>query len=86
MQARSQGARQPRFHLDNVLAQLDTWLPGIRRMHPDQPLGDVVRVLNRRYAARWSVERLRGTISWLIAEGILEANLLDRAPPRARRR
>ena len=34
-------------HLDSVLAQLDTWLPTVRRMRPAQPWGDVVRVLNR---------------------------------------
>ena len=34
-------------HLDGVLAQLDTWLPTVRRMRPAQPWGDVVRVLNR---------------------------------------
>ena len=33
-------------HLDGVLAQLDTWLPTVRRMRPDQPWGDVVRVPN----------------------------------------
>ena len=34
-------------HLDGVLAQPDSWLPTVRRMRPDQPWGDVVRVLNR---------------------------------------
>jgi DNA invertase Pin-like site-specific DNA recombinase len=33
-------------HLDGVLAQLDQWLPTVRRMRPNQPWGDVVRVLN----------------------------------------
>ena len=31
-------------HLKGVLARLDTWLPTVRRMRPDQPWGDVVRV------------------------------------------
>src|ERR1700692_730333 len=31
-------------HLDRVLEQLDSWLPTVRRLRPDQPLGDVVRV------------------------------------------
>ena len=34
-------------HLDSILAQLDAWLPIVRRMRPVQPWGDVVRVLNR---------------------------------------
>jgi hypothetical protein len=68
-------------HLDVVLAQLDSWLPTVRRMRPDQPWGDVVRVLNRGNDATWTVERLRRTVRRLVLEGILEANLLDRARP-----
>jgi hypothetical protein len=37
--------------------------------------------LNRGQAAQWTVERLRRTVRRLVAEGILEANLLERAPP-----
>ena len=67
-------------HLDSVLAQLDTWLPTVRRLRPAQPWGHVVRVLNRITASTWTVERLRRTVLRLVAEGIVEANLLDRAP------
>ena len=67
-------------HLDGVLAQLDTWLPTVRRMRPAQPWGDVVRVLNRITASTWTVERLRRTVRRLVSEGIVEAKLLDRAP------
>ena len=66
-------------HLDGVLAQLDSWLPIVRRMRPGQPWGDVVRVLNRGQASRWTVERLRRTVRRLVTEGLLEANLLGRA-------
>ena len=48
-------------HLDGVLEQLDSWLPTVRRMRPDQPWGDVARVLNRGNGATWTVERLRRT-------------------------
>jgi hypothetical protein len=41
-----------------------------------------VRVLNQRPgAAVWTAERLRRTVRRLAAEGIVEANLLDRARP-----
>ena len=49
-------------------------------MRPAQPWGDVVRVLNRTTEATWTVERLRRTVRRLVAEGIVEAKLLDRAP------
>jgi hypothetical protein len=48
-------------------------------MRPEQPWGDVVRVLNRDKAHTWTVERLRRTVRRLAAEGIVEAKLLDRA-------
>ncbi len=66
-------------HLDGVLAQLDVWLPTVRRMRPDQPWGDVARVLNRGHDAVWTVERLRRTVKRLADEGIVEAELLGRA-------
>lgn len=68
-------------HLEGVLAQLDTWLPTVRRMRPEQPWGDVVKVLNRGQATTWTMERLRRTVRRLADEGIVEASLLDRARP-----
>ena len=68
-------------HLNGVLAGLDEWLPTVRRMRPTQPWGDVVRVLNRIAETKWTTERLRRTVRRLAAEGIVEANLLDRARP-----
>jgi len=68
-------------HLESVLTRLDTWLPTVRQMRPDQPWGDVVRVLNREQVTNWTVERLRRTVRRLVAEGIIEPSLLDRARP-----
>jgi DNA invertase Pin-like site-specific DNA recombinase len=74
-------ARRDAAHLAGVLAQLDGWLPTVRRTRPDQPWGDVARVLNHGPAAGWTVERLRRTVWRLAAEGIIEARLLDGARP-----
>ncbi|MGH7112650.1 MAG: recombinase family protein, partial [Stellaceae bacterium] len=68
-------------YLDGVLAQLDSWLPTVRRMRPDQPWGDVVRILNRGQREAWTVERLRRTVRRLVSEGLVEAALLERARP-----
>ena len=68
-------------HLESILARLDSWLPTVRQMRPNQPWGDVVRVLNRGQATTWTVERLRRTVQRLANEGIVEASLLDRARP-----
>ena len=78
-------ARRDASHLDAVLAELDSWLPTVRRMRPDHPWGDVVRVLNRasgqNHHRPWTVERLRRTVQRLAAEGIVDDILLTRAPP-----
>jgi DNA invertase Pin-like site-specific DNA recombinase len=74
-------ARRDAAHLEGILARLDAWLPTVRQMRPDQPWGDVVRVLNRGPSASWTVERLRRTVQRLADEGIVEASLLDRARP-----
>src|SRR3954447_1339607 len=66
-------------YLNDILAQLDSWLPTVRRMRPEQPWGDVLRVLNRDTPLPWTVERLRRTVRRLKEEGIVEPRLLDRA-------
>lgn len=74
-------------YLDEVLARMDTWLPIVRRLRPEQPWGDVVRVLNRGQTAvpdhvqakPWTVERLRRTVRRLANEGLVETSLLGRA-------
>ncbi len=85
--ARKLRASRDAKHLDSVLAQLDAWLPTVRRMRPGQPWGDIVRMLNHGQQASsakpevctWTVERLRRTVQRLAREGIVEAELLGRA-------
>jgi DNA invertase Pin-like site-specific DNA recombinase len=67
-------------HLDALLADLDAWLPTVRRMRPDQSWDDVVRVLNRRGSGQsWTAQRLRRAVRRLATEGIVEASLLGSA-------
>jgi len=82
-------ARRDATHLEGILARLDAWLPIVRRLRPDHPWGDVVRVLKRApvfasgqaLCRPWIVERLRRTVRRLAAEGVVEAGLLARARP-----
>ncbi|MBV8282379.1 MAG: recombinase family protein [Candidatus Eremiobacteraeota bacterium] len=67
-------------HLNAVLGHLDEWLPTVRRMRPAQPWGDIVRVLNRVAGIPWTSERLRRTVRRLVAEKIVEPELLDPSP------
>lgn len=63
-----------------VLATMDRWLPTVRRMRPDSPWDDVVRVLNQDSAAPWTVERLRRAVRRAVRERLADARLLQRAP------
>ncbi len=76
---RRMAAARDAAHLDGVLAQLDRWLPTVRRMRPAQPWGDVVRVLNGSQSTNWTVERQRRTVGRLVKEGLAEPELLGRA-------
>jgi len=64
--------------LNGILAQLDSWLPTVRRMRPEQPWGDVVRVLNRDTPLPWTVERLRRTAQPRRGEAGADLHALDR--------
>lgn len=77
-------ARQARnkTHMESVFARMDSWLPTVRRLRPEKRWDDVVRVLNSVGGVGWTAERLRRTVRRLVAEGIVERSLLDRAPRR----
>jgi DNA invertase Pin-like site-specific DNA recombinase len=68
-------------YLEKLGSQLDTWLPTVRRMRPDYPWGDVVRILNQDTGASWTAAHLRRVVQKLVAEGLAEPELLDRAKP-----
>ena len=63
-----------------IQAAMNDWLPTVRRMRPDHPWDDVVRVLNQK-GARWTPERLRRAVKWLVAERLADSALLTRASP-----
>jgi hypothetical protein len=63
-----------------LLSSMDAWLPTVRRMRPDHPWEDVVRVLNMKRPARlWTVERLRRSVRRLVKEHLVEPHLIERA-------
>lgn len=77
-------AREARnkVHLEQILVDIDRWLPTVRKHRPERPWGDVVRVLNAGGMKKWTAERLRRTVKRLAMEGIVERTLLDRTPRR----
>lgn len=62
------------------------WVPLVRRLRPDMPWQDVVRVINSRLPPgrpAWTVERLTRATRRYVRDGLLEAALLARAAPAA---
>lgn len=71
-------------YLATLLTGVDTWLPIVRRMRPDQAWGDVVGSLNARGGTLdgklWTAERLRRSVRRLVREGLADHKLLGRMP------
>lgn len=57
------------------------WLPIVRRMRPDHTWDDIARFLKQR-GLNWTPERLRRAVKWMVAEGMADAALLRKSPPR----
>ena len=57
------------------------WLPIVRRMRPDHTWDDIARFLKDR-GLNWTPERLRRAFKWMVAEGMADAALLRKSPPR----
>lgn len=64
-----------------IRATMDEWLPTVRRLRPDHPWEDVVRMLRQKGQA-WTPERLRRATKWLVKEHLADATLLKKSPPR----
>jgi hypothetical protein len=57
------------------------WLPTVRRMRPDHTWSDIARVLKQR-GLDWTPERLLRAVTWMVTEGMADASLLRKSPPR----
>lgn len=64
-----------------VQATANQWMPTIRRMRSDHTWDDIARVLNQK-GFDWTPERLRRAVRWMVSEGMADAALLKKSPPR----
>lgn len=80
--AKTTAARNRRYVAD-LVASMDAWMPTVRRLRPDRPWGDVVRVLNATTPTPWTPEKLRRAVRRLVRERLADPSLLGRAPPKA---
>lgn len=74
-------AAQKAAYGERIQATANQWLPTVRRMRPDHTWDDIARVLKQR-GLDWTPERLRRAVKWLVSEGLTDAGLLKKSPPR----
>jgi DNA invertase Pin-like site-specific DNA recombinase len=72
-------AAREKVYLDELIASADRWMPTVRRMRPQHPWDDVVRVLADRGQA-WTVARLRRAVGKLVSQHMADPALLRPAP------
>ena len=74
-------AAQKAAYGKRIQATVNQWLPTVRRMRPDHTWDDIARVLKQR-GLKWTPERLRRAVKWLVSEHLADASLLRKSPPR----
>ncbi|MFC5387069.1 recombinase family protein [Aquamicrobium segne] len=74
-------AAQKAAYGTRIQATADQWLPTVKRLRPDHTWDDIARVLKQR-GLDWTPERLRRAVKWMVAEGMADAALLRKSPPR----
>ncbi|TMU86282.1 recombinase family protein [Brucella haematophila] len=74
-------AAQKAAYGTRIQATANQWLPTVKRMRPDHTWDDIARVLKQR-GFDWTPERLRRAVKWMISEGMTDAALLRKSPPR----
>jgi hypothetical protein len=75
-----------RQHVGALMAGMDAWLPTVRAMRPAASWARVARSLGRTGSPDrpWTAERLARAVRALVAEGVVEKELLRAAAPRRR--
>jgi DNA invertase Pin-like site-specific DNA recombinase len=71
-------ARHAAF-LERLGESAQDWVPEVRRLRPHLPWADVLRVVNAR-SGGWTEARLKRAARAYVAEGLLPAEVLSRAP------
>ncbi len=79
---RKVAAARDETYFNQLNATAEEWVPQVRRLRPDMPWEDLVRVINGqlpRGRLEWTVERLTRAAKRYVRDGLLEPHLLVRA-------
>ena len=78
-------AARAEAHFEKLNASAPHWVPLVRRLRPQLPWEDVLRLINAQLPSeerRWRVERLIRAVRTYIRDGFLPETVLGRAPRR----
>jgi DNA invertase Pin-like site-specific DNA recombinase len=71
-------------YLNKLNSSAEQWVPIVKRLRPDQPWEDVIKIVNvaLRNAGKktWSIDRLKRAAKRYVREGHMDASVLNKAP------
>jgi DNA invertase Pin-like site-specific DNA recombinase len=82
---RKVAAARAAAHFEKLTASAPHWVPLVRRLRPQMPWEDVLRLVNAQLpegARPWRIERLMRAVRAYIRDGLLPEAVLGRAPRR----
>lgn len=79
--------QRDRHYLAGLLSTMDAWIPKVRALRPAHSWEQVARALGRLGSPDrpWTADRLARAVRRLVAEGLVEPALIQRAPRKAPR-
>jgi len=73
-------------YVTRLIDSMETFMPTVRKLRPNQPWSAVAAAVTLATGKTWTTKRLRRSVRRLMAEGVVDKNLMGRSPPRRRRR
>lgn len=73
-------------YVTRLIDSMETFMPTVRKMRPGKPWPEVATAVNRATGTTWTIKRLRQSVRRLVAEGLVDREIMGRsARPRRRR-
>ena len=73
-------------YVTRLIDSMETFMPTVRKMRPERPWPEVATAVTGATGTTWTIKRLRQSVRRLVAEGLVDRNVMGRsARPRRRR-
>lgn len=73
-------------YVTRLIDGMEAFMPTVRKMRPARPWPEVAAAISHVTGANWTVKRLRQSVRRLVAEGLVDRNVMGRAARLHRRR